>query len=71
MYRCQLCKEVVPAGTRQRLVVETRPASYPYRPHVYGVRGLPRVKWQDDPGGAGREIARATPACPRCALTPR
>ena len=67
MYRCQQCHSVVPAGTRQHLLVETRPAEYPRRKEVYVIHADGKTWREDDPGGSGREIARALPVCPCCA----
>lgn len=73
MYRCQVCGSVVPPRTPcRRLVVQTRPARYPYRQEVNRVvrvtpDGKVKEKFTDDPGGAGEETVREVTACPRCA----
>jgi hypothetical protein len=72
MYRCQLCGRVVPAGTpARRVVVRTRAARYPFRSQanrvVRPVNGKPRVRYTDDPGGAGSAIVAERIACPDCA----
>jgi hypothetical protein len=55
-----------------RVVVETRPKTYPYRPHANRVvrpdaRGKPKTIFLDDPGGRGHEAGREVIACPDCA----
>jgi hypothetical protein len=64
---------VVPSGTSaQRIVVETRAKKYPFRPEANRVvrlseKGKRKVIFVDDPGGAGREVAREMIVCPACA----
>jgi hypothetical protein len=76
MFRCQLCGQVVPAGTpSQRLVVKTRQKSYPFRSRVNRLiklseTGKPKEVFTDDPGGTGREIAQELIVCPSCAQNP-
>ena len=68
MYRCEICKQVVPPHTpSHRIVVETRPAVYPHRPDANRVRQKHKIETRDDRGGVGREIARERIACPACA----
>jgi hypothetical protein len=73
MFRCQLCQQVVPAGTPSRhLVVQTRQKSYPFRSRVNRIirltdTGKHKEVFLDDPGGAGTEIARELIVCPSCA----
>lgn len=68
MYRCEICKEVVPPRTpAHRVVVETRPVQYPFRPEANVVVVKRKRETRNDPGGAGQEIAREVTACPRCA----
>ena len=68
MYRCEICKEVVPPHTpSHRVVTETRPAQYPFRPDANVVLVKGKSEKRHDPGGSGREIAREVIACPRCA----
>jgi hypothetical protein len=68
MYRCTLCNTVVPPGQRaNRIVLETRPAEYPSRPKAHAQRVGRKLKYFDDPGGAGYEIAREGLACRSCA----
>jgi hypothetical protein len=69
MYRCQICKQVVPAGTKARRVVsETRPRIYPFRMKANrAVRIKDKLVYPDDPGGTGWEIAREITVCPACA----
>jgi hypothetical protein len=76
MYRCQLCGTVVPPRTPcHRLVVQTRPAQYPFRHAVNRVMHLDKGKWKekytDDPGGTGETIQRELNACPSCAANQR
>src|SRR5262249_17869406 len=75
MYRCQMCGAVVPPRTPcHRLVVQTRPARYPFRPEVNRVgrwvNGKPKERWTDDPGGSGPQVFREVNACPACANRP-
>ena len=59
MYRCQLCNRVSRAGERAtKVVTERRPAEYPSRGKAQKGRPGSRSKFQDDPGGAGYEIAK-------------
>jgi len=77
VFRCQLCREVVPPRTPPvRSVVETRERQYPFRPKANRFKRKPRpddpestkrVRYRDDPGGAGREIVRELALCPACA----
>lgn len=69
MYRCEICKSVVPANTpTHRLIAETRPATYPHRPQANRpVKKRDRKVNPDDPGGRGTEIVRELIVCPRCA----
>jgi hypothetical protein len=79
VFRCQLCREVVPRNTRPiRRVVETRERQYPYRLKANRLKRPPRldesgnksrVRYRDDPGGSGREIVREVALCPTCAAT--
>jgi hypothetical protein len=69
MYRCEVCKSVVPAHTpTHRVVAETRPATYPHRREAnHPVKKKDRMVKPDDPGGQGMEIVRELVMCPRCA----
>lgn len=68
MYKCELCKQIVPAHTpAHHLVVATRPKTYPPRPEVNRVKSGGKVEWKDDPGGAGVEIVKEILVCPACA----
>ncbi len=67
MYRCELCNVVVSPGTRaNRVVLETRPTEYPSRPKAHKRRVGRKLKFFDDPGGAGFEIAREAIVCRVC-----
>jgi hypothetical protein len=56
------------AGERAtKLVTERRPAEYPSRGKAQKGRAGSKSKFQDDPGGAGYEIAKERLACPVCA----
>jgi hypothetical protein len=77
LFRCQLCREVVPPNTRPiRRVVETRDRQYPFRPKANRFKRKPRpddperkkgrIRYRDDPGGSGREIVREALLCPAC-----
>lgn len=66
MYRCQICKKVIPANTKAiRVPVETRTRQYPPRQKEV-TRGRTR-KTITIPGGTGQEIVREKVACPACA----
>ena len=68
MYRCELCNRVSRAGERAtKVVMERRPTEYPSRSKAQRARSGRRSKFQDDPGGAGYEIAKEAMACPTCA----
>ena len=70
MYKCELCRTVVPPRTpARRRVLEARVKEYPYRSKVNRwinpVTGKP--VWVDDPGGRGREVVREVLVCGPCA----
>jgi hypothetical protein len=68
MYRCEICKEVVPPRTpSHRVVVETREVRYPFRADANVVVVKGKLEKRNDPGGIGREIVREVIVCPRCA----
>lgn len=68
MYRCELCNRVSRPGDRaMKVVLERRPAEYPSRSKAQRARSGRRSKFQDDPGGAGYEIAKEVIACAACA----
>ena len=68
MYRCELCNRVSRPGDRAvKVVLERRPAEYPSRGKAQRARTGRRSKLQDDPGGAGYEIAKEVIACVACA----
>jgi hypothetical protein len=68
MYRCELCKELVPPNVPSyRVVTETRAVQYPRRPDANRVKVGRKTEVKADPGGAGHEIAHEAVACPRCA----
>ena len=68
MYRCQLCNRVSRPGERAtKVVTERRPTEYPSRSKAQRARSGRRSKFQDDPGGAGYEIAKEAIACATCA----
>ena len=68
MYRCELCKEIVPPRTPSyRVVAETREVRYPFREKANSVVVKGKIETRNDPGGTGREIVREFLACPRCA----
>lgn len=72
MYRCQSCSCVAPPRTpARRIVVETRPKTYPSRAAVNRVVRKPpdgkrKVEYMHDPGGTGNEIVREIVVCPHC-----
>ena len=68
MYRCELCNRVSRPGERAtKVVTERRPAEYPSRGKAQKGGSGRRSKAQDDPGGAGYEIAKECMACATCA----
>ena len=68
MYRCELCNRVSRPGERaSKVVTERRPTEYPSRSKAQRARSGRRSKYQDDPGGAGYEIAKEAIACATCA----
>ncbi len=76
MYRCDLCGVIAPPRTPSfRVVLETREKRYPLRPKIFPPAERSKRhnmdNWKDDPGGAGREIAREARACPACRSQPR
>jgi hypothetical protein len=67
VYRCQVCRRIVPTRIPQhRVVVETRTRTYPPRPKANRFHRERRLKQADDPGGRGEEIAMELVACPEC-----
>lgn len=71
MYRCQVCGQVTPSGTRaNKIVVATRPKTYPSRG---GERSGFRRRFRSAPskpydkGGEGREIVQELVVCESCA----
>ena len=72
MYRCQLCNRVSLPGERAtKVVLERRPTEYPSRSKAQKAKTGRRSKYQDDPGGAGYEIAKEAIACATCAQEQR
>jgi hypothetical protein len=76
VFRCQLCKTIVPAGTRtQKLTTKTRPKEYAARgtdPSERRGRRFSRgrpSKQKFDKGGTGFEIVQEISVCPSCAET--
>jgi rubredoxin len=70
VYRCELClASVAPRTPAIRVVLESRPRSYPFRrdAHAYRDKRSGTLKVKDDPGGTGWEIAREALICPACA----
>jgi len=68
MYRCELCNRVSRPGERaSKVVTERRPTEYPSRGKAQRARSGRRSKFQDDPGGAGYEIAKEAIVCSTCA----
>ena len=68
MYRCEICKHLIgPNIPSHKVVVETRPATYPVRREANHFTKNRKVEKRDDPGGSGFEIAREVIACANCA----
>lgn len=74
MYRCEICKSVVPPNTPStRIVVETRPKEYPTRSDrsARNSKRSNRFQQPSDIGGKGFEIVREIVVCPICARKQR
>ena len=75
MFRCQLCRRVVPPRTPcHHVVVKQRRKEYPHRSRAnFFVRpneaGKRKEYHTDDPGGEGQEIVQEVIACPDCAAS--
>lgn len=54
-----------------KVVLERRPTEYPSRSKAQKARSGRRSKFQDDPGGAGYEIAKEAITCRACAQEQR
>ncbi len=76
MFRCQMCKTIVPAGVpTAKITVATRPKVYNSRGSEPVERGGPRFRRGRpvrkckpyDRGGEGHEIVREVSVCPKCA----
>jgi hypothetical protein len=73
MFICQICGGLVPPRTPAiRVVLQSRPKHYPFRPHAnvfhrLDTSGKMKAHTSDDPGGTGWEIAREVLCCPVCA----
>ncbi|HID23259.1 MAG TPA: hypothetical protein EYP14_12770 [Planctomycetaceae bacterium] len=74
MFRCQICRAVVPSGVRsQKLIVKTREKTYAAREPAPKAgrysrrRNRHKSKQVYDRGGHGREIVRELTVCPMCA----
>ena len=67
MYRCQVCRQPIPANTpAYRRVVETREREYPARAKANCFRRKGRRKVTNDHGGRGSQIVREIVVCPTC-----
>ncbi len=68
MYQCELCKKVTPPGTKaHRVVVETRPRTYPPQLKRQWIGAKPIKDYMFGRTGEGWEIVREVMACPDCA----
>lgn len=73
VFYCQKCSELVSKGIKSiRFVESTRLTRHPYRSKAHRVvyfddLGKRRVKFIDDPGGLGPQIAGEICVCPKCA----
>ena len=56
-----------PGVSSHHITVATRLTEFPFRPHVQRHSEGGRVKWKDDPGGTGPQIARELQVCAGCA----
>jgi hypothetical protein len=69
MYRCDLCKQLIPPNTPSlRIPAEFRPVQYPFRADANRFYRKRKLETTDDPGGTGSEIVRELVVCPSCAL---
>lgn len=72
VFRCQSCDKVAPPRTKAfRVVVASRPATYPFREDANRFartndRGTRKVKLTHDLGGSGTEIKREVTVCASC-----
>jgi hypothetical protein len=77
MFRCDFCGHITAPRTNAfRIILETRPKSYPFRSQANPFRrrlpgGKIDDKPRDDSGGNGTEIVREAIVCPACALQDR
>lgn len=68
MIKCGICNGQTATEEKVvRVVLETRPATYPYRNKVHRYVKDGKVEWNDDPGGKGQEIVREVLAHKECA----
>jgi hypothetical protein len=73
MFRCQLCRNVVPPGIpSHHFVLKRRSKAYPHRSRANAfVRtseaGKRKEFHTNDPGGEGHESVRELIVCPDCA----
>jgi len=69
MYRCEMCKVVIPPNTPAlRVTVETRRKVYPERRNSNRIRiqGKKKPLTTGDPGGIGYETVREVKVCRGC-----
>jgi hypothetical protein len=68
MFKCESCQRVIgPQVSATRVVIETRPVTYPFREKAHRIKIEGKPKMIDDPGGVGQEIVREILVCPDCA----
>jgi len=67
MYICAICGQCIgPHIPLRKKTVKTRIVSYPFRKEVNCKRFEKKIKFTDDPGGKGIEIAEEIKICPDC-----
>ena len=71
VYKCKKCgAQSAPRVKAQRLPLESRAVSYPFRSRVNYVPWRPPAeRWVDDPGGRGRELVKEIVVCEKCAAS--
>jgi hypothetical protein len=68
MYRCEICRKIVPAHTPlNRVIIATRSVTYPQRINANQFKSNHKRERRDDRGGTGTQIAIEVRACAACA----
>lgn len=71
MYRCDLCKKVVPPNSNCKKIPITEMRTHPFRARVQkrltiDKTGKKKPEWIDDPGGRGPQIIQEIKCCHDC-----